>query len=32
MAMSVKNMYIIIVTLGVLSFIFGVIAEHKKVS
>ncbi|XP_004246231.1 uncharacterized protein [Solanum lycopersicum] len=30
MAMSVKNMYIIIVTLGVLSFIFGVIAEHKK--
>ncbi|KAL3330656.1 hypothetical protein AABB24_034467 [Solanum stoloniferum] len=30
MAMSVKHMYIIIVTLGVLSFIFGVIAENKK--
>ncbi|KAF3621432.1 hypothetical protein T459_01202 [Capsicum annuum] len=30
MAISMKHMYIVIVTLGVLSFIFGVVAENKK--
>lgn len=32
MAIGMKQMSMIIATLGVLSFIFGVIAENKKVS
>lgn len=31
MAVTIKRMSIIVATLGVLSFIFGVIAENKKV-